>query len=66
MTVEELRKILEKCNDEDIVKLEISKYSNKKEDFIDTTYEDIYKIYYVHYSDSGETGLVLGTTLYKE
>ena len=67
LTVKELKNILKKCNDEDIVKIEIRKFSTIKEENLDITYEDIYKVDYEIYIDnSSNDGLILCTTLYEE
>lgn len=67
MTVEELKDILKKCNDEDIVKIEIRKFSTSKEENLDITHEEIYKVDYEIYIDnSSDDSLILCTTLYEE
>ena len=67
MTVKELKNILKKCNDEDLVKIQLIRYSMKKESIIDTTYEDPTKAIYEIYIDSTDDDtLLLNTTLYDD
>ena len=49
MTIKDLKNLLKKCNDEDLVKINVRKFSNKKQELVDETYEEpetvIYKVY---------------------
>ena len=67
MTVKELKDLLQKCNDEDLVKINVRKFSNKKEEIVDETYEEPQLAIYEVYLDNVEQdSFVLSVTLYED
>ena len=67
MIVKELKDLLKKCNDEDLVKINVRKFSNKKEEIVDETYEDPQLALYEVYLDNVEQdSFVLSVTLYED
>ena len=67
MIVKELKNLLKKCNDEDLVKINVRKFSNKEEEIIDETYEEPQLAIYEVYLDNVEQdSFVLSVTLYED
>lgn len=67
MIVKELKDLLKKCNDEDLVKINVRKFSNKKEEIVDETYEEPQLAIYEVYLDNVEQDtFVLSVTLYED
>lgn len=67
MTVLELKNLLKKCNDEDQVKIEVRKWSDKQLEIIDETYEDPNQAIYKVYLDNEEQdSFILSVTLYED
>ncbi len=67
MTIFELKKILKKCNDDDLVKIKIKKFSNKKGEIVDEVYEDPQKAIYELFLDNEDNDtFILSVTLYED
>ena len=67
MTVAELKQLLKKCNDEDLVKINVRKFSDKKQEIIDETYEEPHQATYEIYLENQEQDtFVLSVTLYED
>lgn len=67
MTVKELQNLLKKCNDEDLVKIEVRKFSDKKQEIVDETYEEPQIVIYKSYLDNAEQDtFILSVTLYED
>lgn len=67
MTVLELKNLLKKCNDEDQVKIEVRKWSDKQLEIIDETYEDPNQaIYKVYLDNEDQDSFILSVTLYED
>lgn len=67
MTVLELKKLLKKCNDEDLVKIQIRKFSDRKQEIIDETFEDPnIAMYEVYLDNEDEDTFILSVTLYED
>lgn len=66
MTILELKKLLKKCNDEDLVKIQVRKFSDKKQEIIDETFEEPnIAIYTVYLDNEDEDAFILSVTLYE-
>lgn len=67
MTVSELKKLLKKCNDEDLIKIKVRKFSDKKQEIVDETYEEpecaTYKVYL---DNADQDTFELSVTLYED
>lgn len=67
MTVLELKSLLKKCNDEDLVKIKVKKFSDKKQEIIDETFEEpniaMYKVYL---DNEDQDTFILSVTLYED
>lgn len=67
MIVKELKDLLKKCNDEDLVEINVRKFSNKKEKIVDETYEEPQlAIYEVYLDNVKQDTFVLTVTLYED
>ena len=67
MTVAELKQLLKKCNDEDLVKINVRKFSDRKQEIIDETYEEPQQATYEVYLENQEQDtFVLSVTLYED
>lgn len=67
MTVAELKQLLKKCNDEDLVKINVRKFSDRKQEIIDETYEEPQQATYEVYLENQEQdAFVLSVTLYED
>lgn len=67
MTVKELKNLLKKCNDEDLVKINVRKFSDKKQEIVDETYEEPQQAIFEIYLDNAEQDtFVLSITLYED
>lgn len=67
MTVLELKRLLTKCNDEDLVMIKVCKFSDKKQEIADEYYEEPEKAIYEIYLDNQEQDtFILSTTLYED
>lgn len=67
MTVLELKKLLKKCNDEDLVKIQVRKFSDRKQEIIDETFEDPnIAMYEVYLDNEDEDTFILSVTLYED
>ena len=67
MIVKELKDLLKKCNDEDLVKINVRKFSDKKQEIVDETYEEPQQAKYEVYLDQTEQDtFVLTVTLYED
>lgn len=67
MTVSELKNLLKKCNDEDLVKIKVRKFSDKKQEIVDETYEEPQIAIYETYLDNEEEDtFILSVTLYED
>lgn len=67
MTVKELKDLLKKCNDEDLVKINVRKFSDKKQEIVDETYEEPQQAKYEIYLDNVEQDtFILSVTLYED
>lgn len=67
MTVLELKNLLKKCNDEDLVKIQVKKFSDKKQEIIDETFEDPnVAMYEVYLDNEGDDTFILSITLYED
>lgn len=67
MTVLELKKLLKKSNDKDLVKIQVRKFSDKKKEIIDETLEEPnIAIYTVYLDNEDEDAFILSVTLYED
>lgn len=67
MTILELKNLLKKCNDEDLVKIKIRKFSDTKQEIVDEVYEDPQKaIYEIYLDNEDQDTFILLVTLYED
>jgi len=67
MTIKELKNLIKKCNDEDLVKINVRKFSYEKEEIVDETYEEPQQANYKVYLDQEEQDtFILSVTLYED
>lgn len=67
MTVLELKNLLKKCNDEDLVKIRVRKYSSNQSEIIDETLEEPnIAMYEVYLDNEEEDTFILSITLYED
>lgn len=67
MTVSELKNLLKKCNDEDLIKIKVRKFSDKKQEIVDETYEEPHCVIHEIYLENEEQDtFILTVTLYED
>lgn len=67
MTVLELKSLLKKCNDEDLIKIQVRKFSDKKQEIVDKTIEEPEKaVYEIFLNNEDDDTLLLCVTLYED
>lgn len=67
MTVKELKNLLKKCEDENTVKIKVSRFSGKEENFIDETIEEPEEaLHQMFLGNQDEDAFMLCVTLYED